>query len=124
MLLRILDEAAADPNPITFHAERIQRLIGSEHQDFLEFIIKIRDIKNKDSLTGEYISGKKKIEIKKNGSMDSNESIKISIRFLSNEIRSDSLKIIVHKQAMMRGLCKRLVEAETGGKVKRISFKG
>ena len=31
------------------------------------------------------------------------------------------LKIIVHKQAMMRGLCKRLVEAETGGKVKRIS---
>ena len=34
------------------------------------------------------------------------------------------LKIIVHKQAMMRGLCKRLVEAETGVKVKRISFKG
>ena len=33
-------------------------------------------------------------------------------------------KIIVHKQAMMRGLCKRLVEVETGGKVKRISFKG
>ena len=28
----------------------------------------------------------------------SNESIKISIRFLSNEIRSDSLKIIVHKK--------------------------
>ena len=27
-----------------------------------------------------------------------NESIKISIRFLSNEIRSDSLKIIVHKK--------------------------
>ena len=54
----------------------------------------------------------------------SNEAIKISVRFLSNEVRSDSLKIIVHKQAMMRGLCKRLVEAETGGKVKRISFKG
>ena len=34
------------------------------------------------------------------------------------------LKIIVHNQAMMRGLCKRLVEAETGGIVKRISFKG
>ena len=34
------------------------------------------------------------------------------------------LKIIVHKQAMMRGLCKRLVEAETGGKVTRVSFKG
>ena len=28
----------------------------------------------------------------------SNETIKISIRFLSNEIRSDSLKIIVHKK--------------------------
>ena len=28
----------------------------------------------------------------------SNELIKISIRFLSNEIRSDSLKIIVHKK--------------------------
>ena len=27
-----------------------------------------------------------------------NESIKITIRFLSNEIRSDSLKIIVHKK--------------------------
>ena len=28
----------------------------------------------------------------------SNESIKITIRFLSNEIRSDSIKIIVHKK--------------------------
>lgn len=28
----------------------------------------------------------------------SNESIKISVRFLSNEIRSDSLKIIIHKK--------------------------
>ena len=41
MLLRILDEAAADPNSITFHAERIKRLIGNEHQDFLEFIIAV-----------------------------------------------------------------------------------
>ena len=30
--------------------------------------------------------------------INSNESIKISIRFLSNEVRSDSLKIIVHKK--------------------------
>ena len=30
--------------------------------------------------------------------VSSGESIKISIRFLSNEIRSDSLKIIVHKK--------------------------
>ena len=28
----------------------------------------------------------------------SDESIKISVRFLSNDIRSDSLKIIVHKK--------------------------
>ena len=28
----------------------------------------------------------------------SNEAIKISVRFLSNEIRSDSLKIIIHKK--------------------------
>ena len=28
----------------------------------------------------------------------SNEAIKISVRFLSNEVRSDSLKIIVHKK--------------------------
>ena len=41
LLLRILDEAAADPNPITFHAERIKKLIGDEHQDFLEFIIAV-----------------------------------------------------------------------------------
>ena len=34
------------------------------------------------------------------------------------------LKIIMSKEAMMRGLCKRLVELETGGKVKRVSFKG
>ena len=27
-----------------------------------------------------------------------NESLKISVRFLSNEIRSDSLKIIIHKK--------------------------
>ncbi len=31
-------------------------------------------------------------------SNNSNESIKISIRFLSNQVRSDSLKIIVHKK--------------------------
>ena len=31
-------------------------------------------------------------------SQNSNESLKISIRFLSNELRSDSLKIIVHKK--------------------------
>ena len=29
---------------------------------------------------------------------DSNEEIKIAVRFLSNEIRSDSLKVIIHKK--------------------------
>lgn len=33
-----------------------------------------------------------------NDGSNSNESIKITIRFLSNEIRSDSIKIIVHKK--------------------------
>ena len=31
-------------------------------------------------------------------SVKSNESIKISVRFLSNEVRSNSLKIIIHKK--------------------------
>ena len=31
-------------------------------------------------------------------SNNSNESLKITVRFLSNEIRSDSLKIVVHKK--------------------------
>ena len=29
---------------------------------------------------------------------DSNEEIKIAVRFLSNEIRSDAIKIIIHKK--------------------------
>ena len=33
-----------------------------------------------------------------NDSSSTNESLKITVRFLSNEIRSDSLKIIVHKK--------------------------
>ena len=31
-------------------------------------------------------------------SSSSNRSIKITVRFLSNEIRSDSLKVIIHKK--------------------------
>ena len=38
---------------------------------------------------------------------NSEESIKISIRFLSNDIRSDSLKIIVHKK-----VCKNYVNCK------------
>ena len=33
---------------------------------------------------------------------DINDAIKISIRFLSNEVRSDSLKIIVHKRTCLK----------------------
>jgi hypothetical protein len=33
-----------------------------------------------------------------NDSQNSSESIKITVRFLSNEIRSDSIKIIVHNK--------------------------
>ena len=38
---------------------------------------------------------------------NSNESIKITIRFLSNEIRSDGLKIVIHKKSCKQNLtCK------------------
>ena len=40
ILLKILDEAAADPHPINYHAERIYKLIG-DHKDFLEFILAV-----------------------------------------------------------------------------------
>ena len=35
---------------------------------------------------------------------NSNEALKITIRFLSNEIRSDSIKIIVHKKKCLKNL--------------------
>ena len=41
ILMRILEEAAQDPHPITYHAERIKKLMGEDHQDFLEFIIAV-----------------------------------------------------------------------------------
>ena len=40
-------------------------------------------------------------------SSNANESIKITIRFLSNEVRSDSLKVVVHKKICEKSLdCK------------------
>ena len=40
-------------------------------------------------------------------SSNANESIKITIRFLSNEVRSDSLKVVVHKKICQKTLdCK------------------
>ena len=41
ILLRILEEAAEDPNPIKHDAIRIKALIGEEHTDFLEFILAV-----------------------------------------------------------------------------------
>jgi len=41
---------------------------------------------------------------------ENNESVKLTIRFLSNEIRSDSLKIIVHKKICdTKSNCKTLI---------------
>ncbi|MDC0628014.1 DUF3576 domain-containing protein [Pelagibacteraceae bacterium] len=41
------------------------------------------------------------------GDNNNNESIKITVRFLSNEVRSDSLKVIVHKKKCSSGMnCK------------------
>ena len=60
-------------------------------------------IKNKDSLTGEYISGKKKIEIKKNGSIDSNESIKIS-GCSGNNLKDVDLKLPLGKLICVTGV--------------------
>ena len=46
-----------------------------------------------------------------NDSESSNEFIKITIRFLSNEIRSDSLKIIVHnKTCNLKNQCRTFVQ--------------
>ena len=39
-----------------------------------------------------------------NDSKTKNDSIKITVRFLSNEIQSNSLKIIIHKKECTQGL--------------------
>ena len=41
ILMKILEESAEDKNSVKFHAERIKKLIGDNHQDFLEFIIAV-----------------------------------------------------------------------------------
>ena len=41
ILMKILEESAEDKNSVKFHAERIKKLIGDDHQDFLEFIIAV-----------------------------------------------------------------------------------
>ena len=44
---------------------------------------------------------------------NSNESIKITVRFLSNEIRTENLKIIVHKKTCLNNNCKVLLVNNT-----------
>ena len=52
-----------------------------------------------------------------NESNDDSDSLKIMVRFLSNEIRSDSLKIVVHKKTCSTSLnCK--VNLLSGSKIK------
>jgi len=41
ILLKILEEGASDKQPIEYDAMRIKKLIGDDHQDFLEFILAV-----------------------------------------------------------------------------------
>ena len=41
ILVRIMEEANADENPIDYDALRLKKLIGDDHKDFLEFIIAV-----------------------------------------------------------------------------------
>ena len=41
ILMKILDEAGSDSNPIEYDAMRIKKLIGDDHKDFLEFILAV-----------------------------------------------------------------------------------
>jgi len=40
-LLKLIEEAEKDKNPIDYHAERIKKFIAIEHKDFLEFIVAV-----------------------------------------------------------------------------------
>ena len=41
ILMKILDEAGEDKQPIEYDAMRIKKLIGESHKDFLEFILAV-----------------------------------------------------------------------------------
>ena len=41
ILVRIMEEANSDENPIDYDALRLKKLIGDDHKDFLEFIIAV-----------------------------------------------------------------------------------
>ena len=40
-LIKILDEAGNDPNPIEHHALQLKRFLGFRHPDFLEFVVAV-----------------------------------------------------------------------------------
>ena len=41
ILMKILEEGAADINPITYHAKKIKNLLGESQSEFLEFIVAV-----------------------------------------------------------------------------------
>jgi len=41
ILLKILDEAGKDSNPIEHHALQLKRFLGFRHPDFLEFVVAV-----------------------------------------------------------------------------------
>ena len=41
LLIRIMEEANKDENPIDYDALRLKKLIGEEHKDFLEFTVAV-----------------------------------------------------------------------------------
>ena len=68
-------------------------LCGEHHLEILDFL---------PLTTVDYSGGMIISDWYSDNNAANNESIKISIRFLSNEISSDSIKIIVHKKLVLQ----------------------
>ncbi len=53
-----------------------------------------------------------------NGGKDNNRDLKITVRFLSNEIRSDALKVIVHEKICTNNNCvTNLIDSKISGEI-------
>ena len=53
-----------------------------------------------------------------NGGGDKNRDLKITIRFLSNEIRSDAIKVIVHEKICLENNCSTsLIDSKISGEI-------
>ena len=53
-----------------------------------------------------------------NGGKNNNRELKITVRFLSNEIRSDALKIIVHERICTNNICiTNLIDSKISGEI-------